>query len=236
MANALVFTTLVLWLSIQAPPAVGVIRLGPAGDRLSADDLAQIARLAKAESGSPWLVVAYPPGPMIDSTRWFVTVFLEPDSWNSALNIGTTLTLGAALSAPGAYEATKTWRVQASGKYAQIPVPGSDPRVVRGARDLNRPFPVVGVIDETALLAIVSLIRGSPTIQPPPSPTRQPAVPILTTVQGHWPITRAVFRNASSVDVQLLDEKASEKSGQGVALRKVGPSWSVSGLTYWIAD
>jgi hypothetical protein len=47
MANALVVPTLVLWLLSQALTAPPVIRLGPTGDRLSADDLAQIARLAK---------------------------------------------------------------------------------------------------------------------------------------------------------------------------------------------
>lgn len=51
-----------------------------------------------------------------------------------------------------------------------------------------------------------------------------------------WPITRVMFRNASSVDVELLDEKPLEKSGQAVAMRKVGATWSIVGLSYWIAD
>ena len=38
MANTLVFRTLVFWLLIQTQPAQGVIRFGPTGERLSADD------------------------------------------------------------------------------------------------------------------------------------------------------------------------------------------------------
>jgi hypothetical protein len=63
------------------------------------------------------------------------------------------------------------------------------------------------------------------------TPNREPAAPIFTTVQGYWPITRAVFRDASTVEVGLLDEKSLlENSGQAVVMRKVGAMWSVVGL------
>lgn len=235
MANALVVPTLVLWLLSQASTAPAVIRLGPTGDRLSADDLAQIARLAKDKAGSPWVVVGYPPAPLRDSAQWFVTVFIGPDSWKSALNIGTTLTLVTTLSAPAVYEGQKVWRVEAVGQYAQLPVSGSDQRLVLSGRDLNRPFRVVGAVDEGALRTIVSIIRGSPTV-PAPSTTGQPPAPIFTTVQGQWPIANVVFRDASLVEVGLLDENPLEKSGQKVMMRKVGATWSIERLFFWIAD
>jgi hypothetical protein len=154
----------------------------------------------------------------------------------SELNVGTTLSIAAALESPTAYDGQKTWRVERVGQWAQVPVPGSDPRLVSDGRDLNRPFPVGGSIDEEALKAIVSLIRSSPTVEPPTSTPGKPVAPMFTKVNGHWPIARAVFRDASLVDLELLDEKPQEKSGQAIRLRKTPAGWSIQALSFWIAD
>jgi hypothetical protein len=226
---------LIAWSLIQVPSAQSIIRLGPTGNRLSADDLAQIARLARENGGEAWVVVAYPP-PFDSGARWYATVFIGPSNWKSDLNLGKTLSIVAALNSPTAYEGQKTWRVDRVGQYAQVPVPGSDPRFVPGGRDLNRPFPVAGSVDEEALKAIVSLIRSSPTVQPPKSTTGQPVAPIFTKVNGQWPIARVLFRDSAAAEVSLTDERPAEKSGQSVTLRKTATGWSVQGLSYWIAD
>ena len=214
-----------------------VIRLGPTGSRLSLADLDQIAKAARGSVGDTWVVVGHSPG-MMAPPRWFVTAFGSSNRQTALVRRGPTISVVAPLTTPTSYEDQKTWGVTGPvGEYAQVPVPGSDPQVVRDGRDLNRPFRVVGDVNDETLAAVVALVRTSPMIAP--SPTRregQPVASIFTTVRGSWPITTIVARGPSMIEVKLLDEESQERSGQTVELHGSRRVWTVGRLLAWIAD
>jgi hypothetical protein len=105
------------------------------------------------------------------------------------------------------------WRVEAVGLYAQLAVSGSDQRLVLSGRDLNRPFKVVGAVDHGTA-----------------------ARPDLYDRSGPVADRKCRLSDASLVEVGLLDENPLEKSGQKVMMRKVGATWSIERLFFWIAD
>jgi hypothetical protein len=142
----------------------------------------------------------------------------------------------ASLPSQTAYGAAKRWELVSAADYAQVLVQGTKPHAITGSRDLNRPFRIVGTLDDEALFGIVSLIRTSPKVPTPPDTrTSQPIAGIFTQVEGSWPIV-AMIRQGDAVEVSLLDTKPSEKSGQKVVLRGSGRSWTIDRLFFWIAD
>jgi hypothetical protein len=160
------------------PAYTAVVRLGSTGGRLSVADLNQIAQAARGSIGDSWVVVGQSPG-MMPPPRWFVTVFGLPNHHTALVRRGPTITVVAALTTPTSYEDQKTWGITGSVReYAQVPVPGSDPHIVRDGRDLNRPFRVVGELTDETLAAVVALVRTSPTIPPPLSAKGQPVASI----------------------------------------------------------
>jgi hypothetical protein len=222
--------------AVVRPDETAVVRLGPTGGRLSVADLDQIAQVTSGSIGDNWVVAARSPT-MVSGARWFVTMFGLPNRQTALVRRGPTITVIAPLTTPTSYEDQKTWGVTGSvGEYAQVPVPGSDPRIVRDGRDLNRPFRVVGEVTDETLAAVVALVRTSPTIPPPLSAKGQPVASIFTTVRGSWPISTVVARSSSVIEVSLLDEKPNEMSGQKIVLHGSGRVWSVDRLLAWIAD
>lgn len=222
-----------LLLAGQAP-AIAPIRLGLTGDRLTNDDLDQIGRLGQGVGGAVWVLVGHPP--RFEPGPWYVEVYLDPDRTSPDVRRGRIQLVTASLPSRGAYAAAKRWELVSGAEYAQVVVQGTKPHAVTGSRDLNRPFRIVGTLDDEALVAIVSLIRSSPKLPPPPDTrTSQPMAGIFTQVEGSWPIV-AVTRQGDAVEVSLIDATPSEKSGQKVMLRGSGKSWTAEWLTVWIAD
>jgi hypothetical protein len=212
------------------------IPLGPTGDQLSTDDLAQIARISGEAGGKPWVLVGHPPG-LVESARWFVDVYLEADRTVGVLRRGRIQVVTALLPSIAAYAAPKTWQRVSSAEYAQAPIPGANPAELTGSRDLNRPFRVHGTLSDEALLSIVSFVRSSPATPPPDSRTPGQIVPrILLGVEGTWPIERVVARDDTTVEVSLIDLEPTEKSGQKLMLRGAGTGWTVERVFLWIAD
>jgi len=223
-----------LLLAAQAP-AIAPIRLGPTGDRLTNDDLDQIGRLSQGVGGVVWVLVGHPP--MFDgSPPWYVEAYLEPDRTSSEVRRGRIQLVKASLPSQTAYAAAKRWELVSGAEYAQVVVQGTKPHAITGSRDLNRPFRIVGTINDEALVAIVALIRSSPKVPPPPDArTSQPIAGIFTQVEGSWPIV-SMTRQGNAVEVSLIDPKPFEKSGQKVMLRGSGKSWTAEWLSIWIAD
>jgi hypothetical protein len=210
------------------------IRLGPTGDRLTADDLEQIRRLDLG-GRAPWILVGHLHG-LDRSNSWYVTAYLDPHHVRTAIRRGRIAVLKAEMTSPDAYDSPKTWALASMHDYAQVPVSAANPDRIADGRDLNRPFRVVGALDDDPLVSIVSFIRSGPTVAVP-SETRggPPAARIFRQVEKSWPIGSVVVQRADAVEVSLL-ENAYEKSGQTVILRKEGTSWTVTHLGRWVAD
>jgi hypothetical protein len=227
-------TLLLSWLGVQSP-AFGPIRLGPTGDRVTSDDLDQIRRLISSGNDSIWVVVGHKPG-FVPSMAWSVSAYLEPDRASARIRRGRMFTMRAVLPSPNAYDQPKTWERASDAEYAQAPATGTDPNVVTGGRDLNRPFNLQGAFTDDSLRDIVDLIRRSPTAPAPSAPPgNPPAASVFSQVQGSWPIS-SMRVIGDTVEVALLYPGPLENSVQVVSLRKVGSSWHVERIKFVIAD
>jgi hypothetical protein len=77
----------------------------------------------------------------------------------------------------------------------QVPISTARPDAIAGGRDLNRPFRVVGTLDDDSLVALVSFIRSGPIIAVP-SQARAAAPPPngIFRQEKSWPISSVVTR------------------------------------------
>jgi hypothetical protein len=218
---------LTLLLSLQAT-ASSAIRLGPTGDRLTSDDLDQIGRL-NVGGRAVWVLVGQPRG-FEPSNSWYVVAYLGPEPIRADIRRGRLAVLKAEMTSPEAYDGPKRWELVSMGDYAQVPLSGPKPDAIAGSRDLNRPFRIVGALDDDSLVAMVSFIRTGPS-NAAPSPND-----IFRRVEKSWPISSVLQLSADAVELSLLDTSPNEKSGQKVVLRKEGTSWKVVRLMAWVAD
>lgn len=244
MRTFLTFVGLVAVLALAAgperrePPSAAdqfpsIMRLGPAAAELMADDLAQIEGLARAT----WIVVTHRAGMVpVDrkSARRSASVFVRSDQPAAPVRRGALLHVAGIASTPSG---PTTWAVSGNGQWAQVPVAGRAVDAIDGPRDLNRPFLIAGSIPDASLHEAITVIRSSPRIAPPPTTrTKAPVHSIFTDVRGSWPVQRVVVRDASTLHVYLIDEDASEASGQEVTLSRKAGAWAVSRLRAFTTD
>jgi hypothetical protein len=229
--SLLLAVTLPLTLQSTSSP----IRLGPMGDRLTADDLEQIRRLDFG-GRAVWVLAGQPRG-FEPSNSWYVHAYLDPDHVRADTRRGRIAVLKAEMTSPDAYDGPKTWTLVSMLDYAQVPVSTARPNAIDGGRDLNRPFRVVGSFDDDSLVAIVSFIRSGPILEVPFLPTTgRPPAGSFRQVEKSWPISSLIQLAPTAVEVSLLDGSPNEKSGQRVMIRKYGTSWTITHLDVWFAD
>ena len=218
-------------LSTASPP----IRLGPTGGRLTSDDLNQIGRL-NFGGRDVWVLEGRPRG-FEPSNSWYVVAYLEPDHVRADIRRGRLAVLKAEMTSPEAYDGPKRWELVSVSDYVQVPLSAAKPGAIDGGRDLNRPFKVIGTVDDDSLMSIVSLIRTAPTLAVEFQPkTGLTLSGIFLRVEKSWPISSLLMLSADAVEVSLLGTSPMEKSGQKVWLRKTGGSWMVTRLEAWFAD
>lgn len=228
------FWMVALFLTFQAGPSPA-IRLGPTGDRLTGSDLDQINRL-DVGGRAAWVLEGQPGG-FVRSNSWYVVAYLTPDQIRADIRRGRLAVLKAEMTSPAAYDGPKRWELVSMGDYAQVPLPGAKPDAIAGGRDLNRPFKVVGTVDDDSLVAIVSFIRTGPSIASEFQDRTAPLpAGIVRRVEKSWPINSVLLLSGDAVEVSLLDTSPMEKSGQKVWLRKYGTSWNITRLAAWFAD
>jgi hypothetical protein len=179
-------------------------RVGPTAANLTGDDVAQISRLV-AETGSrPWVVVGRQVGLRPPPAPWFVDVYLAPDLSTGAVRRGRAMRLRAQLPRMGDFTAHRVWSLDSYFDWAQVPELGRDADEVTGSRDVNRPFPVAGVVSDAALMGALAAIRLSPPM-PVPAGVRpgQMVSEVLLRVHGSWPVAHVSGREDGGVDVWL---------------------------------
>jgi hypothetical protein len=234
MTRLLILGTLGLFLTFQSAPSTAV-RLGPTGNHLTSGDLDQINRL-DVGGRAAWVLEGQARGG-IRSNSWYVVAYLTADQTRAGIRRGRLAVLKAEMTSPDAYDGPKRWELVSMGDYAQVPLSGADPDALTGSRDLNRPFTVVGTVEDDSLVAIVSLIRTGPAIAIEfQDKTGPPPTGMFRRVEKSWPIKSLLMLSADAVEVSLLDPSRMEKSGQKVWLRKYGTSWNVTRLAAWFAD
>jgi hypothetical protein len=233
MTRFLLLLAMIAPLTLQSP-APSAIRIGPTGDRLTADDLEQIGRVDFG-GRAVWVLVGEPHGLLL-SNSWYVNAYLEPDHVRPDIRRGRIAVLKAEMTSPDAYDHPKTWALASMLDYAQVPATTDRPDAMTSGRDLNRPFRVVGTFDDDTLVSIVSTIRSGSIVDASSQPkTGAPPSGVFYQVQKSWPIS-SIVRQGDAAEVSLLGMSPNERSGQRVILRKEGTSWTVTHLTMWIAD
>jgi hypothetical protein len=231
MLNLVLALTIIIAALAQAqvPEAY---RFGPTASHLSDNDLKQIRLSA---SGRPWVIVGRADPFDAADLRWYVEAFLEADRVSAGLRRGSIEGFSAELPSRRAYGAPKKWNRAWTGEYVQVPAPGRDPLVLSSSRDLSRPFRIVGSFTDEELISLVTFVRGSPAGSEAPSGGRV-VTPIFRAIKGDWPIASVVQLAPDVVEVSLLDEQPSEKSGQMARVRARGGGWAIERLYVWNAD
>ena len=85
-------------------------------------------------------------------------------------------------------------------------------------------------------MSLVAFVRGSPPGPPVVSSRGEPLAPIFRAIRGDWPISGIARRAEGAIEVHLLDEYPSEKSGQMARLRAHEGGWTIERLYVWNAD
>jgi hypothetical protein len=219
MTHAACTSLTIVALVLQAAGVAQPTRIGPTGERLTDDDIQQIARIARP-FGEPWLVVGQSPSGVVRSPHpWHASVFLVAKHRSDALRRGPLLYVRADLPSLDDFSAPRHWDVFTSAEWAQVPVDMADPWEVRGGRDLNRPFVVRGMLDDDAIQAIVATVRRT-----------DPKTPGL---QVTWPIASLTADSHSRVTVSTYGLDARELGGQVVILEKSSSGWVIARLGGW---
>ena len=225
---------LVVWslvFSLQTPPAT-LHRVGPTAAHLSADDVAQITRIASDAGGQPWVIVGrqlplLPPSDML----WFVDVYFAPSQSGEHVRRGRAMTLTSRIPSRGDFGTTRTWSPATMGEpffdWAQVPEPGRHADDVTSSRDINRPFRVIGAISDDALIGAMAAVRLSPALPLPAGwPPGQPISEHALRVAGAWPIA-LVMAEGDGVGVHLRVGE-NESGGQRVLVRERNGQWEVA--------
>lgn len=199
-------------------------RLGSVAKELTSEDLDEITRLVSTSGRRPWLLVAdkrFLPGPR----QWYVFVYLEPHVATPSVRRGPILI---------AFCQGNVWNLEASASWAQAAVAGRTFEEVAGERDVNRPFQVIGDLSNEEIFTAITFIRTSPKNPTPHSPLpglTEPAA-ILSSVKGHWPVSRMARNADGTVQIDLQEH---DHSGQSVTLSRADGKWKLTQLRVWIS-
>jgi hypothetical protein len=226
-----------LTLSQSAP---NLVRFGPNATLLTERDLAAILALSDVGGRTAWAIRV-----SRGWSGWGAQVFFPADQSGDELRRGPMLAASARVAPGSASSVPRTWRAAYPGRWAQVPLTGSNPDVLSGPRDLNRPFRVHADLTDDDLLAIIGLIRSSPTVPASPMRPSDPDRPPIQ-VRGDWPVS-AILPNDGSparqasdagdvVRVALIDMSPRENSGQDVILERTVRGWIIARVGWWIAD
>lgn len=211
------------WNATRSPVEQGPgrpLRIGPTSDRLTADDEAQIARIANQQEGRPWLLT----GQSLSGIRqavhpWWVEVFLASDQEPKVVRRGRMLNVKTGLVSIDDFSAPKTWVFDSSEVWAQVPTGTGDPDVVRDSRDHNRPFILRGTFDDHDLRDIAHAVRNVDNA--------------VVGIPQAGPILRMIRDSPSKVSVYLVGSDARELSGSGVVFERRAARWEFVSVFGW---
>ena len=198
-------------------------RLGEIASRLSADDLAQLERLAGER---PWLLIGHPAQV---GNNWSVEVYGRPRTVDRTLRRGTMVwawtvpspVLATARAPEPAVPRQWTTGPADGDSWAQVALPGRALDDLRSEQDVNRPFRVAGVFRDAELVSLVEFIRSGPEL---PGAERR-------AVNRTLPIDLVARREDGLVAIHL---RVNEWAGDIVHVRPVGQGWSLVSIGEWI--
>ncbi len=193
----------------------GVPLIGAVGLQLSDQDVAGLQSVLPG-GATPWLLIGEPN--QLSSTLQIIQAYLPPTVTRSDFRRGqvasvrrrTTPTPEAWTISSVPSGGTETW--------AQVAIAGRKFDQILDDQDINRPFRVMGTIDDADLVSLVKFLRTTSS-----SASREAVQP--------WPI-HTVDARASQVVVML---RKTAMSGQRVTIQKQGQTWIVISAGMWVA-
>jgi hypothetical protein len=207
--NSMNCIAIVIAFLLQVNPALPRT-LGDIAQQLTPEDIATVERVLPAGSGMSWMIFGIHRGGGRDS----FDVYLAPTTDTADLRRGT---LARFFWSPALRRPTIDNVAPTMSSYAQVAVTGRNFDVQK-VTDLNRPFEVIGSIDDGDLRSIVALLRSMPSA--PTGNRVVPASPILS-----------ITRNSGDDGVIVrLDPETQPRPG-GIArilLGKANGVWFVS--------
>jgi hypothetical protein len=204
-------------LELALPPGASItqsattpLRTGDVARQLTQQDVAALERVLPA-GGTPWLLNG---DPGLIPNGEYIEAYLSPTNTTRVLRRGTVISVLRWL-------APRTeWTVQRTESYAQVAIPGRNFGQIEGDQDINRPFRVIGRLDDTELFRLVEFLRSNP-------PARVGSDAIRS-----WPILSINRKADDSVEVLL---RGAVMQGQSITLRQAGQDWIIIRFGTWIA-
>ncbi len=218
---------LVLFIGISFQALAGSLTIiGTPGPELSDHDVLAIKRLSLSEGERPWLFNGVRGQYGLSQ---FVRVFCSPTERTKMVRRGPLVHISRRRS-EGQSDEWTPWSLSGSEIYAQVKLDGREFDDVKDTEDPNRPFSVKGEFSNQALVAIVALVRSSPTYVAPGS--RPVEGEISLQVNGKLPIWYIHRKKGNTVEVNLLDGPS---RGQTLHLKLAQGKWTVSRVGSWVS-
>jgi hypothetical protein len=192
-----------LLVSISQSASVMPFRTGDVARQLTEQDVKAIELVLPSDS-KPWLLNG-DPGQI--GNAQFIDAYLSPTAATPSLRRGTVITVMRRISPPTA------WTARPAEAYAQVSIAGKKFDEIQGDQDVNRPFRVIGSINDDQLIAIIDVLRSSQT-----SGERG-----MNAIRM-WPILRIGLQPDGSVQVLT---RGAVMQGQSITLHYGGQKWSV---------
>jgi hypothetical protein len=205
------FHFVVVWVWLTQSSAV-TLRTGDVARQLTEQDVAALESFLPS-GGKPWLLNGDPP--MVAGVE-FIQAYMSPTTATSILRRGTVITVTRRTRPLSA------WTVYTSESYAQVAIPGKGFDQIDGDQDINRPFRVFGILDNTELVHLVDFLRSNP-----PTPRVGPGAAVQL-----WPILSIIRGVDDAVEVVL---RGAANRGQTIRLRQTGQDWVIVSVRMWIA-
>jgi hypothetical protein len=203
------FQFIALLLSFVQSTTTLPLRNGEMASQLTDEELFRIQAVVPP-GARPWLLNGILP-------QWsrgqFIQVFLTPTTSTDDLRRGTVISVERRnrrnrFQKP---DASDPWVVERTESYAQVAMAGRSFDDIRGERDLNLPFRVIGSFDDSEIVGSIQAMRADPAPMP-------------------WPILSMTRKPDGSVEVQTLKNHS---EGELIWLRKAGQEWKVSVAGAW---
>jgi hypothetical protein len=195
----------------------GVTLIGEVGLQLSEQDVRDLQRVLPGRQ-IPWLLIGE--RGQTGNSQQLIQAFLPPTSTRPDLRRGPLISVSRWTDPTPQEWTIPSYAPAGTQSYAQVAIEGRNFDQVLNAQDMNRPFRVVGTVDDADLVSIVGLLRSIADTASPQS------------VQP-WPTIMVEARADNEVVVTLL--RVSSMSGQRVTLQKQGQTWIVVSVRIWVA-
>jgi hypothetical protein len=200
----------------EAQPVTRTIGIGADGNRLTSKDIADLTRVLPEER-SPWLIVGEGPGVFGPDPVQRFEVYMPPIAATPDVRHGLAFEIFRPNGTPsGGWTLSRRPGGQPEYfQYAQVAIDGRLFDQIMNEGDTNRPFRLIGPIDDADLVSLVRFVRTH---------AAGPVTRIMTKLPDDLSYIEPLRLAPGEVRVTL---RTTRTGGVVLLLRKVGQSWEI---------